>query len=96
MVFLTAGDVVVATLTLSVKACGDASLGVSVFNEIEPDRNAIGGKIAKVSVRNGNGVEKLSGSVIIKGGKGDLEVKAVDVAPGQTVRAPSVRYTAPF
>lgn len=100
LVFLTTGNVAVATLTLSVKACGDAALGIAVFNEIERDRNAVGGLIAKFSIRNSSGVEKISGSASLKGGDGDIQmdtrIKDLNVEPGQTVRQSSMRYTAPL
>lgn len=96
LVFLTSGNMPVATLHLSPDAFGVRALGSAPFNPIERDSNATGGRIDKFSIRDGNGVERLSGTVTIKGGGGDLEVASVDVAPGQTVRAPSMIYTAPF
>ena len=96
LVFLSAGDVVVATLPLNNPACGNAALGVSTFNSISPDTNAAGGVIAKVSLRNAAGTEKFAGSVTTTGGGGDITVNNTTVAPGQTVRQSDLYYTAPL
>lgn len=96
LVLLTSGDVVVATLPLSNPACGSAVAGVATFGAITSDTNAVGGIVAKCSLRNAAGTEKWAGSVTTVGGGGDITLNSVSVAAGQTVNMSSLQYTAPL
>lgn len=96
LVFKTAGDVVVATLTLSATAFG-ASDGsaVSTAAAISADTNAVGGTIAKGELQNNAGTGVIFGSCTATGGGGDFQLSSVVVSAGQTVSLTSLTYTAP-
>lgn len=95
LVFLTAGDVTVATLTFTDPAFGNAAAGVATANAIASDTNAVGGTIAKAELRNNAGTARVLCSVTATGGGGDIQLNSVIVSAGQTVAMTSLTYTAP-
>lgn len=95
LVFLTSGNVTVATLTFSNTAFGSATGGTATAASITADTNAVGGTIAKASLRNAAGTEKIACSVTAGGGGGDIELSSVVISAGQTVSMTSLTYSAP-
>ena len=96
LVFQTAADVTVATLTLSNTAFGASAGGTATAAAITSDTNAAGGTIAKARLRNAAGTDKIICSVTTTGGGGDIEMSNVVVTAGQTVAITSLTYTAPL
>lgn len=95
LVFQTAADVSVATLTFSNTAFGAAAAGVATAAAITSDTNAVGGTIAKARMRNAVGTDKVICSVTATGGGGDIELSSVIVSAGQTVSLSSLTYAGP-
>lgn len=95
IVYQTAGDVTVATLTFSNPAFGSASGGVATAAAIASDLSAIGGTVAKARMRNAAGTDKVICSVTAIGGGGDIQRASVVIAPGQAVALSSLTYSAP-
>lgn len=95
LVFQTAGDVEVATLTFSDPSFAAAAAGVITANAITSDSNATGGTIAKARFFDSDTVEVLACSVTATGGGGDIELNSVVVSAGQSVSVSSLTYAAP-
>ncbi len=96
LVFLTAGSVAVATLTLANPAFGLADgSAICTAGSIASDTNAVGGTIAKAELRNAAGTAKILCSVTANGGGGDIQLSSVIISPGQTVSMTSLTYMAP-
>jgi len=95
LVFMTAGDVTVATLAFSNPAYGDASVGVATAATISSDPSAVGGTVALYKVQNRDNTEVFRGSVTATGGGGDIELSSVAVGATDTVSVSSLTYTAP-
>lgn len=94
LVFLTSGDVEVATLTFANPAFGSAVAGVATSNAITADSSATGGTIAKAQARNGAGTTIFTLTVTVSDGGGDIELNALAAAPGEPVSIESATYTA--
>ena len=95
MVFMTSGDVEVATLTMSDPAFGAASSGVITANAITRDESATGGTVALFKLTDSADTEVLRGSVTATGGGGDIELTSVTITAGEPVEVSSYTYTAP-
>jgi len=95
LVYQTAADAEVATLTFSNPAFGAAAAGVATAGAITADASATGGTIAKARLKNQAGTDKIICSVTATGGGGDIELNSVVVSAGQQVSTTSLTYTAP-
>lgn len=95
LVFMTSGDVEVATLAFSTTAFGAAASGVCTAAAISDDTNATGGTVALFKVVDGDGTEIFRGSVTATGGGGDIELSSVSIGATDTVSVSSLTYTAP-
>jgi hypothetical protein len=95
LVFLTSGNVPVATLTLANPAFGAAANGTATANAIAPDTNAAGGTIAKAELRQGAATPVVLCSVTATGGGGDITLNSVVISAGQQVSLTSLTYSAP-
>ena len=95
LVFMTSGDVEVATLALSNPAFGNAASGVATANAISSDTNATGGTTALYKMQNRDNTEIFRGSVTATGGGGDIELSSVVIGASDTVSMSSFTYTAP-
>lgn len=95
LIFATAGDVTVATLTFAATAFGSAASGIATAAAIISDVNAVGGTIAKAFFKNAAGTEKFRCSVTATGGGGDIELSSVIISAAQTVQITSLTYAAP-
>lgn len=96
VVFLTSGDVVVATLPMTPKATGafgNASGGVATANAISPDTNAVGGTVAKIQLRDCNNAPQVYGSVAVSGG--DITGTSMVIGSGDSVSLSNLTYAAP-
>lgn len=94
LVFQTAADVTVATLTFSNPAFGAAVAGTATAGSITADASAIGGIIAKARLKNAAGTDKIICSVTATGGGGDIELDDTTVLAGDQVGMTSLTYTA--
>lgn len=94
LVFMTSGDVEVATLTFSAPtAYGNADgSAIATANAITSDSSATGGTIAKAQQQNAAATAKILCSVTATGGGGDIELNSVVVSAGQTVSVTSLTY----
>lgn len=95
LVFMTSGDVEVATLNMSATAFGAAASGTATAAAISDDTNATGGTIAKFKLQNKANTEILRGSVTATAGGGDIELSSVSIGAGDTVSVSSLTYSAP-
>lgn len=93
LVFLTSGDVAVATLTLS-DPCGTVSGAVLTFSAITSDTNAAGGTVAKFALRTSASADCVLGAVATSGS--DINLSSLTVGAGDTVSVSSLTYTAPL
>ena len=94
LVFMTSGDVEVATLTMSDPSFGAASTGTITANAITSDTNATGGTVALFKIQDSDGTEVIRGTVTATGGGGDIELSSLAVSAGDTVELSSFSYTA--
>lgn len=93
VVFMTSGDVEVATLALSATA-GVVSGPTLTYNSISSDTDATGGTIALFKVTTSSDVEIYRGTVTATGGGGDIELSSLVISAGDTVSITSMTYTA--
>lgn len=93
LVFMTVGDVEVATLPLSNPSFGAAAEGVATANAISDDTNATGGTIAKFKLQDRDNNEVVRGSVTVTSGGGDIELSSLVIGSGDTVSLSSLTYT---
>lgn len=94
---LTAADAVVATLTFSDPAFGEAVDGVATANAITEDDDAAGGVIAKFVIKDSDANEIISGAVGWTANPEDLNFPSeasLTVGAGDTVAISSMTYTA--
>ncbi len=95
LVFMTSGDVVVATCSLSAPpSFGSSAIGVIIANAIADDTNAVGGTVALFKLQDRSNSEVLRGNVTATSGGGDIELSSVAVGAGDTVSMTSLDYTA--
>ena len=95
LVFLTAANAAVATVTFGNPAFGASSGGTATANATVDDTNAIGGTIAKGEMRQGCDTPIVQFNVTATGGGDDIEMNSVVVSAGQTVHITSLTYTGP-
>lgn len=95
LVFRTSGDVEVATLPFSATAFGASSSGTATAAAITSDLSATGGTIAKATLENAAGTIKITCSVTVTGGGGDITLNSVVVSALQQVSMTSLTYTGP-
>jgi hypothetical protein len=98
VVFMTSGDVEVATCNFSNPAYGagtSAAPSVATANTISDDTNATGGTIAKFKHVDRDETGHHFGTVTATGGGGDYEISSVTVAASETVSVTSSTYTGP-
>lgn len=93
--FQTAGSVEVATCTFSADSFPASSGGSQLANAITDDTNATGNgsAVTKFVIKNGSGVEILSGTVATSGA--DINLSSTVIGSGDTVSITSLQYTAP-
>jgi hypothetical protein len=94
LVFMTSGDVEVATLNLSNPAAGAASSGTATYSAITSDTSATGGTVARFKIINRDETEIYRGSVTATGGGGDIELSSLVISASDTVSVSSLTYTA--
>jgi len=94
LVYVTSGDVEVATLGFSATAFGPASAGVATAAAVSSDTSATGGTAAKFLMLDKDNVTKILGSITAIGGGGDIEISNVVVGAGVTVSLSSLTYEA--
>lgn len=96
LVYRTAGDVEVATLTFSNPAYGDAVAGVATANAITSDTSATGGVITKATAEDRDGNIIFTLTVTDVGGGGDIEIAGgTTIGAGATVSCDSLTHTQP-
>ena len=95
LVFMTSGDVEVATLAMSNPAFGAAAAGVATANTISDDTNATGGTVAKFKIQNRDNTEVFQGTVTVTSGGGDIEMSSLSVGATDTVSVTSMTATMP-
>jgi hypothetical protein len=93
--FRTAGNAVVATLTLDDPAFGSPSNGSVIANPIGSDTNAAGGTISKAIFKSSGNDTVFEASVTVTGGGGDIQGASVVIAPNETVSISSLTLTQP-
>jgi len=93
LVFMTSGDVEVATLALANPAFGAASVGVATANAIADDTNATGGTVALFKLQNRDNTEVIRGTVAVSGG--DINLSSLAVGATDTVQMTSLTVTMP-
>ncbi len=94
--FQTSGGTEVATCTFANPAFSGASSGSALATAIVDDTSATGGLMAKAVFRNAAGTIKVTCSVTLDGGGGDITFEDnINPLPGQTVHMDSLAYSAP-
>jgi hypothetical protein len=94
LVLLSVTGVEIARLHFSDPAFFPAIGGVAVANTISSDPNAIGGKVAKASLRDPDDNEILVCDVSLVGDGGMIELSTLTVAAGQEVNISALNYVA--
>lgn len=93
LVFRTAGDVEVATLTFSDPAFGNSASGVATASAITSDTSATGGTFTKATL------ETSTGTIIMTctaaAGSGEFNMTSAVVGAGVTVAVTSLTVTMP-
>lgn len=92
LVFMTSGDVEVATLPLSNPACAAAAAGIITYNAITSDTTATGGTVALFKIQDRDAGEVYRGDVTATGGGGDIELSSLAIGAGDTVSMSSLTY----
>jgi hypothetical protein len=96
LVFLSAGDVTLASLGFGTPAFGAASSGIATANAITPDTSADAtGTVTKAELRDSGGPTAIVlCSVTATGGGGDIELSSTSITAGDTVQMTSLTYAA--
>jgi len=98
IVYMTSGDVEVATMRMSNPAFGAAASGIATANAITNDSNATGGVVALFKVVDRDDAEVFRGTVGLDGSGEDLEldpdVVSLTVAAAAIVGVSSFTYVA--
>lgn len=92
---LTAGAVVVASVTFGSPAFANAAVGVATANAITDGAVAAAGTVATFTARTSGAAAVLSGTVTATGGGGDLTLSALAFVMGDIARITSLTYTQP-
>lgn len=92
LVFMTSGDVEVATLAMTNPAFGAAAAGTATAAAITDDSSATGGTVALFKIQDRNNAEVFRGTVTATGGGGDIELTSVVIGAGSTVSMTSLTY----
>jgi len=95
--FQTSGDVMVATVTFSATAFGNAGAvteGLATAAAITEDSSAVGGTVAKFRIFSGTPSEILEGTVSLTGNGGDIIMSSLTVAATDRVSLDSLTYEA--
>jgi len=83
LIFLTAGDVEVATVTLaSTNIFSDITAKTATLNTVTADSSPTGGLAAKYEFRRSDNTLEWSGTVSATGGGGEIELSVQDVPAG--------------
>jgi len=93
LVFQTATDAAVATLTFSATAFGAATGGVSTAASITSDTNATGGTAAQASFYSGGATKILEATVSTTGA--EINLSSTTIGAGDTVSVSSLTVTMP-
>ena len=93
LVFMTSGDVEVATLALSNPAFGAAASGTATASAISDDSSATGGTVALFKLQDRDNGEVVRGTVTATSGGGDIELSSVSIGAGSTVSMTSLTYS---
>jgi hypothetical protein len=95
LVFRTAGDVAVATLSLATDAFGDASSGTATAGTITSDTNATGNAsaVAKATLETSGGTMVITCAVAASASDINM-TNGLTVASGDTVSCSSLTYKA--
>ena len=91
----TNADAVVATLSLSATAFGDAVAGTAEANDITADTDAVGGEITKAVFRNSADAAIFEVTVTETGGGGTITMSSTTIGAGDTVSLNSYSHTQP-
>ena len=94
LVFMTSGDVEVATCPFTVTAFGPASGGTATANAITDDTSATGGTVAKFKCVSGGAADIFFGAVAVSGS--DMDLSSLSVGVGDTVSVSALTYSAPL
>lgn len=98
VVYMTSGDVEVATMRMSNPAFGSAASGSITANAISSDNNATGGTVALFKVVDRDDTEIFRGTVGLDGSGEDLEldpdVVSLTISAAAIVGISSFTYTA--
>lgn len=87
--------IILATLTFSNPAFGNAAAGIATAAAITADLNAAGTGVAVVfRIRDRDNNEVLQGSVSSTGGGGDIQLSSTTINPADTVSITSMTYVA--
>ena len=93
LVFMTSGDVEVATLSwTATPAFGAAAVGIATMNAINDDATATGGTVALFKFVDRDNAEIFRGTVTAPAGGGDIELSSLAVGAGDTVSMTSFTY----
>lgn len=95
LVFMTSGDVEVATLAFSDPAFGASSSGVATANAITSDTDATGGTAALFKVVDRDNTEVWRGTVGTIGSGADLEISVTSIGAGDTIEVLDFTFTVP-
>ena len=94
LVFMTSGDVEVATLAMDSPPFGAASSGAITAGTISDDVSATGGTVALFKITDRDNTEIYRGTVTTSGGGGDIILSTLTVGASDTVSVSSLVYTA--
>lgn len=95
LVFMTSGDVEVATLAFSDPAFGASSSGVATANAITSDTDATGGTAVSFKVVDRDNTEVWRGTVGTIGSGADLEISVTSIGAGDTIEVLDFTFTVP-
>jgi hypothetical protein len=93
LVFQTATDAAVATLTFSATAFGAATGGVATAASITSDTNATGGTAAQASIFDSDSTKILEATVGTTGA--EINLSSTTIGAGDTVSVSSLTVTMP-
>jgi hypothetical protein len=93
LVFRTAGDVEVATLTFTDPAFGAAATGVVTASPITEDASATGGTTTKATLEDSDSEVMITATVGTSGA--DINLSSVAIGAGDTVSMTSLTMTMP-
>ncbi|MDO8640933.1 MAG: hypothetical protein Q7R33_05265 [Nitrosarchaeum sp.] len=96
LIFMTTDDTVIGTINFEVTAFGSAVLGESTAASFPKQATTVAaGDITKFVIKDATLTTKISGTVTVTGGGGDIELSSITYAIAEVIQLQQLKYRVP-